>query len=214
MQVTKKSKMTIKQPDLSVSKANQEKAGKVFDNFMNGATRQVKDDLQAFSTWAMIARMINKNKVDPSEKHIYEIVKRFERDKVNSQIALQISDLTSRRVENLQKITLIKMIPFLLGMLGLFVLTILILMTRPLEFANPVIQNYLIISGIFLSLFIWGYFKRGEAKLDMVATNILLQASSAYASAKMQGKGGIAAMQNLGEMRRRAKSMEEKSKKK
>lgn len=204
--------MTIQQPDLTVTKANQEKAGKMYDNFVNGVIRQVKGELGVFSTWATIMRFVTKNKVDPSEKHIYEVIKRFERDKVNSQIALQISDITTRKAQSLQKITLIKMIPFLAGMLGMIVLISLTIATRPLEFSNPTIQKYLIISAIFFPLFIWGYFKRGEAKLDMVATNILLQASSAYASAKMQGKGGIAAMQNLGQMRRKAKAMEQKSK--
>lgn len=212
MQVSKKSKMTIQQPDLTVTKANQEKAGKIYDNFVNGVIRQVKGELGAFSTWATIMRFVTKSKVDPSEKHIYEVIKRFERDKVNSQVALQISDITTRKAQSLHKITLIKMIPFLAGMLGMIVLISLTIATRPLEFSNPTIQKYLIISAIFLPLFIWGYFKRGEAKLDMVATNILLQASSAYASAKMQGKGGIAAMQNLGQMRRKAKAMEQKNK--
>jgi hypothetical protein len=46
--------------------------------------------------------------------------------------------------------------------------------------------------------------------MDMLATNIFLQAASAYASAKLQGKGQIAAMQNLEEMRRKAKTMEAK----
>lgn len=206
--------MVMKQPDLTVSKANQEKAEKLYGNFVAGVTRQVKDEMSSFSTWSTLMRMIRKDKADPSEKHIYEVVKRMEKDKVHSQVALQISEMTTKKAENLQKLTLIKMIPFLLGMLGLIILTSLTFAAKPLSFTNPSIQIYAIAAAVFLPLTIWGYFKRGEAKLDMVATNILLQASSAYASAKMQGKSAIAAMQNLDQMRRKAKAMEEKNKKK
>lgn len=204
----------MKQPDLTVSKANQERAEKLYGNFVAGVNRQIKDDMANFSTWSTILRMIRKDKADPSEKHIYEVVKRMERDKVNSQIALQVSEMTTRKAENLQKLTLIKMIPFLLGMLGLIIVVSLTIAAKPLSFANPAVQVYASLAAILLPLLVWGYIKRGEAKLDMVATNILLQASSAYASAKMQGKSAIAAMQNLDQMRRKAKAMEQKNKKK
>ena len=67
--------------------------------------------------------------------------------------------------------------------------------------------------AFFIPLLIWGMNKRKEAKVDMLAINVLMQASSAYSSAKMQGKGSIAAMQNLSEMRTRSKKLEEKNKK-
>ncbi len=213
MQVTNKSKTIMRQPDLSISKANEEKGIKVFDNYMNGALRQVSRDAGSFATWSQVRRLISKTKIDPSEKHIFEIVKRMEKDKVHSQVALQLTEMTTSKAQNLQKLTLIKMIPFFVAVLGLLVLSVLILMARPLEFANPIVQRYLIISVIFIPLFIWGLKRRAEAKMDMIATNVLLQASSAYASAKLQGKGQIAAMQNLEEMRRKAKTMEAKSKK-
>lgn len=200
----------MRQPDLSISKANEEKGIKIFDNYMNGALRQVVRDAAAFSTWSQVRRLVSKSKVDPSEKHIFEIVKRMEKDKVHSQVALQLTEMTTNKAQNLQKLTLIKMIPFFLAVLGLIVLTALILATRPLEFTNPALQRYLIISLIFIPMLIWGLRRRSEAKMEMLATNIFLQASSAYASAKLQGKGQIAAMQNLEEMRRKAKTMEAK----
>jgi hypothetical protein len=64
----------------------------------------------------------------------------------------------------------------------------------------------------FIPLFVWGIARRKSAKLDMISINVVLQGATAYASAKMQGKGQIAAMQNLDEMRRKAKSMEKKQK--
>jgi uncharacterized membrane protein YqjE len=215
MQVTNKSKTIMRQPDLSISKANEEKGIKVFDNYMNGARRQVTRDAASFSTWSQVRRLVTKTKIDPSEKHIFEIVKRMEKDKVHSQVALQLTEMTTTKAQNLQKLTLIKMIPFFLAILGLIVVTALILVTRPLAFSNPIVQRYLIISAIFIPMLIWGLKRRTEAKMDMLATNIFLQAASAYASAKLQGKGQIAAMQNLEEMRRKAKTMEaQKSEKK
>ncbi len=213
MQVTNKSKTIMRQPDLSISKANEEKGIKVFDNYMNGAVRQVARDASSFSTWSQVRRLVSKTKIDPSEKHIFEIVKRMEKDKVHSQVALQLTEMTTTKAQNLQKITLIKMIPFFIAILGLIVLTVLILMARPLAFTNPIVQRYLIAAAIFVPLLVWGLKSRAEAKMDMIATNILLQASSAFASAKLQGKGQIAAMQNLDEMRRKAKTMEAKAKK-
>ncbi len=205
--------MIIKQPDLSVSKTNEEKGIRLFDNYMNGALRQVARDSGSFSTWSQIRRLTSKNKIDPSEKHIFEIVKRLEKDKVHAQVALQLSEMSTRKAQGLQQHTLIKMIPFFVAVLGLIVLAVLTLMAKPLAFDNPVVQRYLMISAVFIPLLVWGLRSRSQAKVDMIATNILLQASSAYASAKLQGKGQIAAMQNLDEMRRKAKSMEEKSKK-
>lgn len=203
----------MRQPDLSISKANEEKGIKVFDNYMNGALRQVTRDAAAFSTWSQVRRLLGKSKLDPSEKHIFEIVKRMEKDKIHSQVALQLTEMTTTKAQNLQKLTLIKMIPFFLAVIGLIVLTALILATRPLLLTNPILQRYLIISVLFIPLLVWGLRCRAEAKMNMLATNILLQASSAFASAKLQGKGQIAAMQNLDEMRRKAKTMEAKSKK-
>lgn len=207
-----KAKMVMKQPDLSVSKGDAEKADKLFDNFANGALREVSREASSFSTWSMIRRMLAKSKIDPSEKHIFEIIKRMDKDKVPAPVALHISETATRKIQNLQKITLIKMIPFFVGMLGLIILGGLILATKPLLFTNPVIQRYLIMLALMIPLLVWGLRQRKDAKFDMIATNILLQASSAYASAKFQGKGQIAAMQNLDEMRRRAKSMEAKNK--
>ncbi len=210
MQVMKKSKQSMQGPDFSVSKVNREKAEKLFDNFYNGTLREIKRDKKSFSSIAMIKRMISKTGEDPSDKCAVEVVTRLQRDKVNSQIALQIAEICQNKAQNLQKTTLIKMIPFFAGIIGVSVLAVLAFTVRPLSLENPDLIKYLIPQVLFLPLLVWGFVRRGEAKFDMITANIVMQGSSAYASAKMQGKSRVGAMQNLQEMKRKAKALEQK----
>lgn len=214
MQVTKKNRATIQRPDFSVSKANQEKAGQIYQNFYNGTKRQLEKNKGDFSTFSMVKRAIAKDKNDPTDSHILEVIKRFEKDRIHSQVAIQLSETAQGQAQNMQKLTLIKMIPFFVSLLGILVLGTLAAMQKPFDIQSFEVLRFLVPMGILVPVFIWGMMKRGEAKFDMLTVNILLQASSAYAAAKMQGKGSIAAMQNLGEMRRKSKSMEAKTKKK
>jgi hypothetical protein len=212
MQVTKKSKTTMQRPDFSVSKANQEKASQIFQNFFTGTKRQLEKDKASFSSFAMIKRIFSKNKVDPSNNHILEVIKRFEKDKLHSQVAIQLSETAQKQAQNMQKLVLIKMIPFIIASIGFFVFAVLTLMQKPLSITSFETLRFLIPCLLLVPVMIWGSLQRSSAKFDMLSLNILLQASSAYATAKMQGKGAVAAMQNLTEMRRRAKSMDEKAK--
>jgi hypothetical protein len=212
MQIAKKNRNSIQQPDFSVSKVNQERATKLFDNFMNATKRTIEKNISEFSTLSAIKRLLKGSKNDPTDAQILEVIKRLDRDKINSQIAIQISEFCQIKAQNLQKITLLKLIPFFIGSLGLLVLGTLTLMVKPLSFQNPEIYKFLIPMVFFIPLLIWGIVRRKSAKLDMISINVVLQGATAYASAKMQGKGQIAAMQNLDEMRRKAKSMEKKQK--
>jgi len=212
MQVTKKNKATIQRPDFTVSKANQEKAGQIYQNFFTGTKRQLEKNKGNFSTFSMVKRAIAKDKNDPTDAQILDVIKRFEKDKVHSQVAIQLSETAQGQAQNMQKLTLIKMIPFFISLIGILVLGTLAAMQRPFDIQSFEVLRYLIPVGILVPVFIWGMLKRTEAKFEMLTVNILLQASSAYAAAKMQGKGSVAAMQNLGEMRRKSKAMEEKSK--
>jgi hypothetical protein len=212
MQVTKKSKTTMQRPDFTVSKANQEKAGQIFQNFFSGTKRQLEKDKESFSSFAMIKRMLSKDKTDPSDNHILEVIKRFEKDKLHSQVAIQFSETAQKQAQNMQKLVLIKMIPFIVSLIGILVFATLTLMQRPLSVTSFETLRFLIPCLLLVPVLIWGSMQRAAAKFDMLSLNILLQASSAYASAKMQGKGAVAAMQNLSEMRRKAKAMDDKSK--
>lgn len=205
--------MTLQRPDMSISKANQEKATQLYNNFFSGIKRQVDKDKKQFSTFSMLRRMISKDKTDPMDNHILEAVRRLERDKIHSQVALQLSEIAQSQAQNMQKLTLIKMIPFLVSLLGMIILGSLAFSQKPFDIQSFEVLRFLIPMAILVPVFIWGMIKRSSAKLDMLSINILLQASSAYATAKMQGKGAVAAMQNLSEMRRRSKRMEESKKK-
>lgn len=210
MMATKKNKTTFQRPNFSISKINQEKGTQLYTNFFNACKNNLTKNAKVFATFAVIKRLINRSKVDPTKDFIVEVIKRLEKDKINSEIAMQIAELGQSQAQSLQKIALIRMIPYFLGLLGIIVLTALSLSVRPLAFNNPELLKFIIPMFLFIPLFVWGIRKRKEIKFDLLAANVVLQAASAYASAKMQGKGTIAAMQNLEEMRRRAKSIQDK----
>ncbi len=204
----------MKQPDLSVSKGNQEKAGKLIGNFINATEKRLKPNMGKFSTLSSILGFIRKKKEDASDEFVIEVIKRMEQDKLHPQVALQISEVLMNNLQNMQKAMIFKILPFLAGFLGTSIMAILIATSDPLNLQNPWVQKYLIALAIFLPLLIWGNFTRGKVKRDMLASNIVFQGASAFASAKLQGKGKVGALQNLAEMKRRAKQEENKSKKK
>lgn len=212
MQQVKRNKVSIQQPDLRVSKNNQKKAEDLFDNFLNGIKRELKKDLRSFSLFASIKRLITKDKTDPASKHVVEVVKRMEKDKMHSQIALQLSETATMQIQNMQKLVLVKMIPFFLSSIGMIICVALASRVRPWDFNNFELQKFLIPLAIILPVFIWSLSKRKEVKVDMLAINILLQSSSAFASAKMTGQGTVAAMLNLEQMKRKAEKLSKKKK--
>lgn len=210
----RKNKSVFQQPNMDVSKNDLAKLDKLYVNFYEGSRRQVKENIKKFSTFAMLKNQFSKKKKeDASDNLILEVVKRMEKDKLQANMALNMAERCQTQAQNIQKTSLIKMIPFLLAVLGIIVCFSLALSVRPLSFTNQSLLMYLAPLVLFVPLFFWGQAKRKDAKVDMLAINILMQAASAYSSAKMQGKGAIAAMQNLGEMRNRSKKLEEKNKK-
>lgn len=206
-------KMTMKAPDMSVSKANQEKATKLYGHFVGSVRKQVTSSSKDFSTWATLSRYLSKSKqIDPAEAQVLEVVRRMQKDKLHAEIALQLSETSATALQSMQKTVIIQMIPYLLGLLLTIVVASLAIFTKPLLFTNPVLQRYLLMLLPAVALLVWGLVTRAKLKFDMLALNILMQASSAYASAKMQGRGEIGALQNLAEMKRRAAAMEKKAK--
>ncbi len=207
-----KIKMTMKMPSLAVSKANQEKATKVYGHFLSSTRAQLIHSSSQFSTLATVMRFLRKSPVDPAQTQVLETLRRLQKDKIHAEIALQFSELASSSLQNLQKTLIIQMLPYLLGLISTIVFAILALSTRPLLFSNPDLIRNLIFLGVSLVLLVIGSRSRVKSKFDILALNILMQASSAYASAKLQGKGEIAAMQNLAEMKRRASAAAKKKK--
>ena len=208
----RKNKSAFQQPNMDISKNDIAKVDKLYGNFYEGARRQVKTDIKKFSTFSMLKNQFSKKKEEASDSLILEVIKRMERDKLQANIAINMAEKCQGQAQNIQKSSLIKMIPFLIASLGIIVCISLALSTRPLNFSNQSLIMYLAPLALFIPLFFWGSMKRLDAKIDMLTINVLMQAASAYSSAKMQGKGAIAAMQNLGEMRSRSKKIEEKNK--
>jgi hypothetical protein len=212
MKTMRKNKSAFQQPNMDISKNDIAKVDKLYGNFYEGARRQVKTDIKKFSTFSMLKNQFSKKKEEASDSLILEVIKRMERDKLQANIAINMAEKCQGQAQNIQKSSLIKMIPFLIASLGIIVCISLALSTRPLNFSNQSLIMYLAPLALFIPLFFWGSMKRLDAKIDMLTINVLMQAASAYSSAKMQGKGAIAAMQNLGEMRSRSKKIEEKNK--
>ncbi len=198
MKTMRKNKSAFQQPNMDISKNDIAKVDKLYGNFYEGARRQVKTDIKKFSTFSMLKNQFSKKKEEASDSLILEVIKRMERDKLQANIAINMAEKCQGQAQNIQKSSLIKMIPFLIASLGIIVCISLALSTRPLNFSNQSLIMYLAPLALFIPLFFWGSMKRLDAKIDMLTINVLMQAASAYSSAKMQGKGAIAAMQNLG----------------
>ena len=207
-----KNKVSMQRQSFAVSRNNQGKATTLIENFLGGIKRQIQKDLKNFSTIATVTRLVKKIEQDPSDKHILESVKRMEKDKLNPQVAMEMSEIARNKTEGIQRSTILKLIPYFIGIAGLLVLVISSFFAAELSFSDPTIQRNAILMPVFLALFIWGMVSRNKTKIEMLSHNILFQASAAYASARMQGRGKVAALQNLQEMRSRAKAMQAKEK--
>jgi len=208
-----RNKTSFQRPNLTIDKGSEEKAYQLIDNFANGILRQVKENGKEFSTLTAIQRFINKNvSDDPSDRIIYESIKRMDRDRINAQVSLSMSEIAMKRAQNLQKASMIKMIPYLLGLAGLLTIVIMSFFIKPFTLSNPTLIRNMILGTVFLGLLIWGIIQRRSAKFSLVTASLLHQACSAFASAKLQGKGAAGAMQSLSEMRIKAKSMQAKEK--
>jgi len=208
-----RTKVSFQRPDLSVDKASEEKAYLLIDNFAKGILRQIKENAGEYSTLKAIQKFLKKDSSeDPSDKIIFEAIKRMEKDKISSQIALAMSEIAMKRAQNLQKASMIKMIPYLLGLAGILTMLILSFFSGPWSISNPLMIRNLLLSLVFTGLLIWGIIQRRTAKFTLIGASLLHQACSAFASAKIQGKGAIGALQSLNEMRTKAKTMQLKEK--
>jgi hypothetical protein len=198
-----KNKTSFQRPDLSIDKSSEDKAYQLIDNFANGILRQVKENAKEFGTIKAIQRFLKQvTSEDPSDKIIYESIKRMDRDKISSQVSLSMSEIAMKRAQNLQKTSIIKMLT----------VVIMSFFSGPFNFTNPAVIRNLILGLLFIGLIIWGTIQRRATKYSMITASLLHQACSAFASAKLQGKGAVGALQSLAEMRTRAKSMQTKAK--
>ena len=146
-------------------------------------------------------RFIKKDKIDPAFDYTKEIIKRMERDKLSSQVSMQIIETLMPDVQNMKKDVLIMAIPMIIGVILLLVFSILLAFTKPFSLSNAFIIYYSI--GLFIGavLFGFGMLQRTKVKLNTLSRTMLFQACTAYGAAKMQGQGSFGAFRILEEMK-------------
>ena len=177
-------------------------SNQLINNYINHAQKYILDHKKSFSSWGTIYhKFIKKDKVDPAFDYTKEIIKRMERDKVTSQIAMQITEVIMPEMQNIKKEIILMILPLIFGFILLVTFSFLFSFTRPFNLSNPYVIYYSI--GIFVSsvLFGFGMIMRKKVKLKTLSKTMLFQASTAYGAAKMQGQGSFGAFRILEEMR-------------
>lgn len=180
----------------------EEKTKQILINYINHAQKYIADHKKDFSSWNTIKhKFIKKDKIDPSYEYTKEIIKRMERDRMQSQTAMQIAESLMPEMQNIKKEIIIMAVPMILGFILAVTFLILLCFTKPFNFSNMFVVYYLI--GLFIGsiLFGFGMIKRKDIKVKTLSKTMLFQASSAYAAAKMQGQGSFGAYRILEEMK-------------
>ncbi len=184
------------------NKKAEDKTQQLITNYLNYANKHILDNKNNFSSWNTVYhRFIKKDNFDPAFDYTKEIIKRMERDKLTSQVAMQIAERLMPQVQGIRKEVLIMGIPMLVGGILLIVFSLLFSFARPFNFSNPFIIGYFM--GMFISsvLFGFGMFRRKKVKLSTLTNTMLYQACTAYGAAKMQGQGSFGAFRILEEMK-------------
>ncbi|OGI20118.1 MAG: hypothetical protein A3B68_00800 [Candidatus Melainabacteria bacterium RIFCSPHIGHO2_02_FULL_34_12] len=179
-----------------------EKINQIINNYINHAKRYILDHKKDFSSWGSIYhRFIKKDKIDPAFDYTKEMIKRMEKDRLTSQVAMQVVETLTPEVQNIKKDVLIMAVPMILGFILLITFSLLFSFARPLNFTNPFVIYYAI--GMFISgmLFGFGMLQRKKVKLKTLTRTMLFQACMAYGAAKMQGQGSFGAFRILEEMK-------------
>ena len=179
-----------------------EKINQIINNYINHAKRYILDHKKDFSSWGSIYhRFIKKDKIDPAFDYTKEMIKRMEKDRLTSQVAMQVVETLTPEVQNIKKDVLIMAVPMILGFILLITFSLLFSFARPLNFTNPFVIYYAI--GMFISgmLFGFGMLQRKKVKLKTLTRTMLFQACMAYGAAKMQGQGSFGAFRLLEEMK-------------
>ena len=163
-----------------------DKVKQIISNHTNYAQKYILDHKKDFSSWNTIYhKFVKKDKIDPSFDYTKEIIKRMERDKITSQIAMQISESLMSEMKNIKKEVLLMAIPMALGFILIITFSILLGFTKPFSLSNHFVFYYAL--GMFVSsiMFGFGVFMRKKIKLKTLTKTMLFQASTAYGAAKM-----------------------------
>jgi hypothetical protein len=196
----------------NMGKVDYGRALELKEHYSTAIRKQLVKSKEKFSTFSSIKALIKKENTNNIQEYVSDTISRFFSQKLAANMALKISEISAADVSRLQKSMIFKILPYTLGVIGLTVMLILIAFTRPFLITNLELQIKLAASLLFIGMIIFGQQNRSKIKFDMLATNVLYQASAAYFTAKMQGKGKVAAMQNLDELNRRAQAEAAKEK--
>ena len=180
----------------------EDKTKQIITNYISYAQKYILEHKKEFSSWSMINhKFIKKDKIDPAFDYTKEIIKRMERDKLSSQVSMQIIETLMPDVQNMKKDVLIMAIPMIIGVILLLVFLILLAFTKPFNLSNAFVIYYSI--GLFIGavLFGFGMLQRTKVKLSTLSRTMLFQACTAYGAAKMQGQGSFGAFRILEEMK-------------
>ena len=179
-----------------------EKTIQIMNNHINHAQKFVLEHKKDFSFWNTIYhKFIKKDNVDPSFNYTKEIIKRLERDKVSSQVAMQITETLMPEMQGIKKQIIFMVIPMALGFSLLITFTFLFSFARPFTTSNPFLIYWgigMLVSSIIL---MFGLIQRNKIKLQTLTKSMLFQAATAYGAAKMQGQGSFGAFRILEEMK-------------
>lgn len=179
-----------------------DKTKQIINNYINHAQKYILDHKKDFSSWTTIYnKFIKKNKVDPAFEYTKEIIKRLERDKISSQLTMQIIETVMPEVKGMKKEVIVMVAPMVLGAVLLITFSLLFSFTRPFNLSNHFVIYYAV--GMFISGLVFGFgmFQRKKVKLVTLTRAMFFQALTAYGAAKMQGQGSFAAFRILEEMR-------------
>ncbi len=180
----------------------EDKIQQIINNYLNHSKKFILDHKKDFSSWSMIYhKFIKKDKVDPAFDYTKEIIKRMEKDKITSQISMQIIETLMPDVQNMKKDVLIMAIPMIVGVILLITFSLLLIFTKPFNLSNPFVIYYSI--GLFIGSISFGFgmLQRTKVKLNTLTRTMLFQACTAYGAAKMQGQGSFGAFRILEEMK-------------
>lgn len=179
-----------------------EKITQMINNYINHAKKFILEHKKDFSSWNTIYhKFIKKDKVDPAFEYTKEIIKRLEKDRVTSQVSMQIAETIMPEVQNIKKEIIFMIVPLVSGFILSTTFVLLLSFTRPFNFNNPFIFYYgmgILISSILLG---FGLVKRNKIKLNTLSKTMLFQAVTAYGASKMQGQGSFGAFRILEEMK-------------
>lgn len=179
-----------------------EKTIQITNNYLTHAQKHMLSHKKDFSSLHSIyKRFIKKDTSDPIFEYTKEMIKRMERDRMTSNISMQIAENLTPEIKKM-KYDVIKMVlPLIVGFIMLITFSCLFSFTRPFNISNPFIIYWAIgmfVSGLLLG---FGIFMRQKIKLTMLSKTMLYQASTAYGAAKMQGQGSFGAFRLLDEMK-------------